>query len=495
MSPVVALRWTLVGALAALASGCSIDTGGLYVARPADAGTDALAAADAGTPEDASTPRDAPTTRDAGCEPTEACDSAGDDDCDGIVDEGCAWHFGRPSPLVSLHRSTGYHYSPVLTADGRRLYFRAEVAGGPDLWVASRGGVETRFGEPEPVDVVGADTLVMYSFTLSDDELELIVEATREGSGDPTHLYRSVRASPDEAFGMPLEIGVLSAAAPWRDINPHLSRDGTEIFFASDRTGQLRLYRASRPEPGMAFTAPVPVTLPGTGSVEATPHLSRDGLTLFFSRDWRLYRAERPTRDTASFADPVKIAELPDDGSTYFPHVSESTYEIFFISERPWSPATSAIWRARLCRAGPCDEPTIDCPSDGATSPDGRHCYFGGAGAGTWAEARTDCLAAGGDLVSIHSHAEQETAWNVVATEMWTGGNDIENECNTTIADCTFDWSTGEPFLYADWPIGQPDDAGGEDCLVLNFNVVDRFNDRACSTSLPFVCERELWPW
>src|SRR5687767_2068415 len=82
--------------------GCTIDRTGTEArdGSPADGGPrPGDAAVDVG---------DAPGSMDAGCraEGDEVCaEDARDEDCDGAIDEGCPAWFGRPSPLVRLHRS------------------------------------------------------------------------------------------------------------------------------------------------------------------------------------------------------------------------------------------------------------------------------------------------------------------------------------------------------------------------------------------------------
>src|SRR5688500_822261 len=110
-------------ALACLAAGCAIDRAG--TGDP----DGAAAPHDAPPPPPADAALDGPAPTGAGldapppCGPLEVCaEDRGDEDCDGEIDEGCPWHFGRPSPLVRLHRSTDFHWSPWLSPDGLRLY-------------------------------------------------------------------------------------------------------------------------------------------------------------------------------------------------------------------------------------------------------------------------------------------------------------------------------------------------------------------------------------
>jgi hypothetical protein len=237
---------------------------------------------------------------------------------------------------------------------------------------------------------------------------------------------------------------------------------------------------------------PMPVDLPGAGE-EFTPFLTPDGLTLFFARGFQIWRASRADRDATAFTDGVVIAEL---GRAIFPFVSHATSEIFFVSDAAWSPAENAVWRARVCRDGPCVESAVDCP-EGTTSEDRRHCYWqpgGGTETATFDDANADCVAGGGTLVTLHSEPEYEIVRSIAASgDPWIGAHDRNEECNITISGCVFEWVTGEPWLFAPWSIGQPNNLGGDENCTRSLST--GLTDVWCAATIRYVCERELWPW
>ena len=81
----------------------------------------------------------------------------------------------------------------------------------------------------------------------------------------------------------------------------------------------------------------------------------------------------------------------------------------------------------------------------------------------TWAAAKLDAEARGGHLATVTSSAEWAKVLelpDVTDAKYWLGGTDEEEEGN-------WKWITGEPWLYAPWSNGEPNDAGsGEHYLT-----------------------------
>ncbi len=83
----------------------------------------------------------------------------------------------------------------------------------------------------------------------------------------------------------------------------------------------------------------------------------------------------------------------------------------------------------------------------------------------TWQEANQRCKALGGHLATITSEQEQGEIYKLIMQEgvkhgYWLGGfrNHLGN----------WEWVTDEPFTYAHWGYGEPNNAGGvEDTIML----------------------------
>jgi hypothetical protein len=450
---------------------------------------------------DASVTPDGPTSEADACVPVDfevACDGA-DDDCDEQIDEGC-WSTGTPSPILDIMQfEVGQYNSPRLSADGLRLYF----AQSGRVWMSTRASEDSRFGLPAEVNGVGFAELTIAAIDLTPDETTLILDAVPMGLA-VRDLYMATRQEIGKEFTSLVPLSTVNDAAT-DDRHPFLARDRSELVFASTRSGVVRLYRSVLR--GDLFQPPELLDVPleaGDEQSVLSPSLSDDGMTLFFARvptsgEVHAAVATRTAPGALTFR-PAR--DLPFDFgiglfSTLYVFVSERTNEVFFASDRPWSPAgLRTIWRAQLCRAPGCvPDPVIPC-DDGIRSEDGRSCYsFRGIGT-TYAAAQTVCEQTGAGVATVHSNAELATVVSLVpeATYVWLGATDTTAECNTTLPGCRFQWTTGEPWIYAPWAEAQPDDLGGaEDCVLLFTNSIYDFT---CESTVPQVlCERRLSPW
>ncbi|MFX0015750.1 MAG: NosD domain-containing protein [Promethearchaeota archaeon] len=105
----------------------------------------------------------------------------------------------------------------------------------------------------------------------------------------------------------------------------------------------------------------------------------------------------------------------------------------------------------------------------------------------TWADAKADCEARGGHLVTITSPQE-----NAMVTELlsgysaWIGLTDENTERE-------WQWVTGEAVTYTNWGWGQPDDSDGEDGEDYAEIYGDgEWNDFPGSRYLYYVCEWDM---
>lgn len=435
-------------------------------------------------------PRDADRSDATGRGLIEHCTSqsrgstAFDDDLDGAIDEGCELHLGTASPLAGLHRTTSPLLSPTLSEDKLRLY--AVHASTSELVVAHRTSRDGAFGAP--VAVGRWEGAGVHGAALTGDELEVIV-----GVADAP-LARATRASLEEQFGA-LEPITLTVSPP--HLHPAISRDGRELFFvASDATPRYRVYRAVRDDRGAPFGAASTILATEPPANELTPSISEDGRTLFFSQDGLIARAERTARGQP-FAVPTLFG-LPG----IFPFESASTRELFFVTQRqPWSPVPDGtVWRAEICRDGPCRIRTIPCEG-GTISADQQHCYVAIRTPLPWDDAREDCEARGAHLATLSSVEELATLASLhPGLAQWLGASDAApaEECNLEgePEGCAFEWLTDDAWLYAPWAAGEPSGTDAttgarEDCLALD--AATTFADLGCDTPMPFVCESQRY--
>jgi Tol biopolymer transport system component len=68
------------------------------------------------------------------------------------------------------------------------------------------------------------------------------------------------------------------------DQMPNVSRDGSEVVFASSRGGNMDIYTATFNANTGLWSTPVPVAAVNTPEPESRPSLSADGKRLYFGR-------------------------------------------------------------------------------------------------------------------------------------------------------------------------------------------------------------------
>lgn len=204
--------------------------------------------------------------------------------------------FDPPEPLAELN-TDAFESSPAISQDGLTLWFGSEREGGlgdVDVWVSTRADRQSpwstpthvaslsseaadiprplgsgqrvmplasrrnsaglywtylaerdemgAFGAPVLVEELASSEAATVDAFLTDDGLSLWFNRTPvDGSGD---LYVSTRESLDAPFGeaMPVE----GINTPFEERDPWLSPDGEELYFASDRSGMLQIFRAVR---------------------------------------------------------------------------------------------------------------------------------------------------------------------------------------------------------------------------------------------------------
>jgi hypothetical protein len=107
------------------------------------------------------------------------------------------------------------------------------------------------------------------------------------------------------------------------------------------------------------------------------------------------------------------------------------------------------------------------------------HSYYRSTGTATWTQARSNCAAMGGYLVTITTSGEQSFIFNIWPSG-WIGLTD-------EVSEGTWRWVTGETYSYKNWNSGEPNNAGNEDYVQFVSN--GRWNDLPNNVNLPYVLE------
>ena len=269
---------------------------------------------------------------------TDGSTSAGSEVCD--LSPG-AWSVGEAFPVGELN--TEYtEADPVLLSDGVTLLFSSNRPGGLgifDTYHAARAGFGAPFGP-----AVNSEAAYGWNHSsdegkaeLTNDRLEVVFGSSYSGQYE---LWRGLRGSVNEPFTLFSLLQQL-VGHPEPDLDPHLSHDGLRVYFARKNGGQFDLAVAERGQPGVDFGVPTMLGGVNTGVSEANPTLSDDQRLMIFARavggdaGIDLFFAHRANAD-AVFDPPQPLAALNtkfDDAEPYLVELNGQC-ELFFVSDR-----------------------------------------------------------------------------------------------------------------------------------------------------------------
>jgi hypothetical protein len=109
------------------------------------------------------------------------------------------------------------------------------------------------------------------------------------------------------------------------------------------------------------------------------------------------------------------------------------------------------------------------------------HSYYRSTGNAYWLDAKANCAAMGGHLVTVTTSGENSFIYNLWPSG-WIGLTD-------EVTEGTWKWVTGETYSYSSWNSGEPNNAGNED--YVQFVGAGKWNDLPNNQSLPYVLEFE----
>jgi Tol biopolymer transport system component len=201
------------------------------------------------------------------------------------------------------------------------------VSPGPEVWVP--------FG---PASLHPAFTNAGASQadpTLTADELELYFSSNPNTDWD---IWLVQRPSSTAPWGTPAKVDELSSTS--LDETPEVSADGLTIYLASDRAGGVageHLWVAHRATRTDSWPQPVPVTDFVGGDADISPSLQRDQLMMVFASqhggDWDLYMTTR--RSVADpWGAPTALTTLNSTAYDWDPAVYRAGNSIVFASRR-----------------------------------------------------------------------------------------------------------------------------------------------------------------
>jgi Tol biopolymer transport system component len=201
--------------------------------------------------------------------------------------------FEPPMPLAEAN-TTSTETTPRISADGLTLWFSSTRGGGAhDLYVMTRPATSGPWSMAVPATELNSSVTETSPWP-SPDGLRIAFDSDRAGDFD---LYEASRESVSAAFAPPRRIA--SVSTPDREVNPALGPDFLEMWFASVRAGTrgqdiLFAFRRTQDAP---FETPRIVDELASAGNDDDPWISEDLRTIYFASDRtgnsEIYRATR----------------------------------------------------------------------------------------------------------------------------------------------------------------------------------------------------------
>jgi Tol biopolymer transport system component len=175
-----------------------------------------------------------------------------------------------------------------LSSDNREMFVHSTLGGGQggaDIWVLRRAAPEEAWGPPENLGPIVNSANSEYTASISGDGLELYFGSDRPGGHGNVDTYVTRRATRTSPWGPPTNLGS-PVNSKYRDFGVWVSSDGLELYFSSNRPGGLDsfdIYVSKRATPQDTWGDPVNLgAAVNSPFVEQAPCLSPDGLLLVF---------------------------------------------------------------------------------------------------------------------------------------------------------------------------------------------------------------------
>jgi hypothetical protein len=192
--------------------------------------------------------------------------------------------FGTPVAVPELDTN---EIEQVFLSDNLLEAWFVHMQGDLDIVEASRPQVGAHFGMASDIALDNPSSSLRSEAdpTVTSDSLTMVMTLSDPGSGSPGDLALSHRASALVDFPQPTLITSVNTGSD--ECCASISADGTSLLFASNRTGDYKLYEADRADASAEFGADRPFTGGDlrTGVDNADPALSRDGTTIIYASD------------------------------------------------------------------------------------------------------------------------------------------------------------------------------------------------------------------
>lgn len=280
--------------------------------------------------------------------------------------------FGEPTNLGSPVNGSSFDADVELSADGLELYFasynRPGGYGHYDIWVARQETIGDDWGSPVNLGPTINTSAMEVVPDLSADGLSLYFLSDRPGGAGGDDIWVTTRATEAEPWGNPVNLGP-TVNSPVDDGCASISANGLELFFASNRAGGYGardIWVTTRPTEAEPWGEPVNLGPTINSSYDdADTEISADGLVLLFNSyrpdgfgSYDVWMTRRTTTNDA-WEEPVNLGPMVNSSTREAtPGLSQDGSTLYFSSERPGGFGNLDIWQAPII-------PIVDFNGDG----------------------------------------------------------------------------------------------------------------------------------
>ena len=372
-----------------------------------------------------------------------------------------------------------------------------------------RANADFVFGTPQNLGPVVNSPSDDYAISFSADGLELYFCSDRPGGSGLVDLWVSTRASTNDLWGPPVNLGP-AVNSPNYDAFPSISSDGLTLYFSDEWGGAARpggaggydIWMGGRAGPGAPWDTVMNVGAPiDTPANDITPMISADGLTLIFASDRAggrgNYDVWMSTRTTLQdeWDEPVNLGSLVNSASGDLePSLSPDKRVLVFASQRSGGYGFWDLWMTtRKTQSDAWGTPVNLGPQINSEwhegrpviSADGRMLYFYAYGhPGTLGrydllevpiipivDLNGDEIVDAGDMCTMIDHWGENYSLCDIGPMPW-GDGIVDVEDLKVLAEHLFE-EVNDPTLIAHWALDETDgmfafdSVGDNDAVVL----------------------------
>jgi Tol biopolymer transport system component len=256
--------------------------------------------------------------------------------------------WGMPT-VIALAAPANTDDDPTLTGDLLEMFINASArTGNADVLVTVRSSTTAAWSTPILVPAMVSSTANETTPEVSLDGLSLIVASDRMPTQGGSDLWLFTRTSRGAPWSGGVSLTELGSNA--NDTAGNMTEDQRTIVFTSARAGSSDIFLANRPASGGLFNAPVIQTALNTPFHEGSPHMTPDGLTVYFDSDRNapgtvdldIYVSRRTSR-SEPFPAPMPVTEINTTMSEQDPWISPDGRRLLFSSNRG---GMNELWEA-----------------------------------------------------------------------------------------------------------------------------------------------------